>query len=160
MDVRILGPLEVLEEGRPLPLGGPKQRAVLALLVLHANEVVPAERLIDQVWGERVPRTVKAVLLGYVSKLRQGLPPDTLATRGNGYLLRLEPEEIASEVDLLLVIGSENSSSSNRLVEVARAPASSRIRHAPASVLRRGAGRIRSPPPSLFRETAFTQTSS
>ena len=55
MEYRVLGPLEVLSDGRPLPLGGPKQRAVLAILVLEANEVVSADRLIAGVWGEPLP---------------------------------------------------------------------------------------------------------
>ena len=93
MEFRILGALEVSEGGRSLPLGGTKQRAVLAVLLLHADEVVSTERLIDDVW-ERPPATVKAVLQGYISKLRKALPPETLLTRGPGYLLRLEPHEL------------------------------------------------------------------
>jgi len=60
MEFRLLGPLEALSDGRPLPLGGQKQRGVLALLLLHANEVVSTDRLIDEVWGARPPNTVYA----------------------------------------------------------------------------------------------------
>ena len=62
MEFRILGPLEVVEQGRRLALGGAKQRALLAVLVLHANEVVPADRLIDDLWGERPPETAPKVV--------------------------------------------------------------------------------------------------
>ena len=78
MEFRILGPLEVLEEGRSLPLGGPRQRAVLAVLLLHANEVVSSERLIDELWGEEPPKTADATLRVYVSQLRK-----TLESRGS-----------------------------------------------------------------------------
>jgi DNA-binding SARP family transcriptional activator len=87
----ILGPLDVREGGRSLPLGGPKQRAVLALLVLNAGQVVSADRLIDLVWGEEPPDTVKTILQGYVSSLRKTLGADTIATRGPGYVLELGP---------------------------------------------------------------------
>ena len=55
MEFRILGPLEVVEQGRPLPLGGARQRTLLALLLTRANEVVSADRLIDELWGAQPP---------------------------------------------------------------------------------------------------------
>ena len=58
MDFRLLGPLEVVERDRPLALGGAKQRALLAVLLLHANDVVSTERIIDLLWGESPPSTV------------------------------------------------------------------------------------------------------
>ena len=61
MEFRLLGPLEALSDGRPLPIGGQKQRGVLALLLLHANEVVSTDRLIDEVWGARPPKTRRCV---------------------------------------------------------------------------------------------------
>ncbi len=73
MDYRILGPLQVEDDGRPVPLGGPKQRALLALLVLRENEVVPRERLIEDLWGEGAPETAATALQGYVSALRKAL---------------------------------------------------------------------------------------
>ena len=76
MQFRILGPLEVLDDhGRPLVLGGPKQRALLAVLLLHAGEVVSAERLIDELWGENPPDTARSVLQVYVANLRKVLEP-------------------------------------------------------------------------------------
>jgi DNA-binding SARP family transcriptional activator len=95
---RILGPLEVLEDdGRPLVLGGPKQRALLAVLLLHVGQVVSAERLIDELWGEDPPDTARNVLQVYVANLRKVLEParskrtasSLLKTQPPGYLLDL-----------------------------------------------------------------------
>jgi DNA-binding SARP family transcriptional activator/DNA-binding beta-propeller fold protein YncE len=98
LEFRVLGPLEVRSRGAALPLGGPKQRALLALLLLHANEVVSRDRLVDGVWGESPPSTIGAVLNVYLSKLRKLLAangPDTaLVTQTHGYLLRIEPEQL------------------------------------------------------------------
>src|SRR2546423_7863434 len=85
---RILGPLEVWENGRELELGTGRQRALLALLLLHANEVVSADRLIDELWGPRPPPSAAKVMQGYVSQLRRVLPKETIETRPQGYLLR------------------------------------------------------------------------
>jgi DNA-binding SARP family transcriptional activator len=85
LEIRILGPLEALVDGSPVGLGGRRQRAVLAILVAQANEVVSVERLIDGVWGEAPPETAANVLQGYVSALRKALGRDTIATRGRGY---------------------------------------------------------------------------
>ena len=94
MDFRILGPLEVLENGRALDLGGAKQRAVVALLALHANRVVAREQLIDALWDEEPPETARKALQVYVSQLRKLLGRERLETKGRGYLLRLEPDEL------------------------------------------------------------------
>src|SRR3954452_22341838 len=88
LEFRILGPLEVLVGGSPVRLGGPRQRAVLAILLGHANEVVPADRLIDDVWDEP-PETAANVLQGYISHLRRTLGRDVIATRGRDYAIRL-----------------------------------------------------------------------
>ena len=77
MQYRILGPLEALRAGRPLDLGSPKQRAVLAALVLEAGRVVPTGRLVEQVWGDEPPANVAASLQAYVSNLRRILREDT-----------------------------------------------------------------------------------
>ena len=94
----MLGPLEVRSGGTPLPLGGPKQRALLALLLLHANEVVSRDRLVDGVWGESPPSTIGAVLSVYLSKLRKLLAANgldtALVTQPHGYMLRIEPEQL------------------------------------------------------------------
>ena len=76
MEFRILGPLEVLSDGRPLDLGGQKQRALLALLVVEANRVVSTDRLIEALWEEEAPETAQKALQVYVSQLRQALDPE------------------------------------------------------------------------------------
>src|SRR5262249_13668926 len=73
MDYRILGPLEVSDGDRPLALGGEKQRALLALFLLHAGEVVSADRLIDDLWGERSPPGAPKALQAHISRLRKAL---------------------------------------------------------------------------------------
>src|ERR671937_47683 len=75
MEFRILGPLEVEAEDGPLPLGSPKQRALLEVLLLNANEVVSRDRLIEEVWGEQPPATAPTALQVYVSRLRKLLEP-------------------------------------------------------------------------------------
>src|SRR5262249_32091238 len=96
MDFRILGPLEAWDGDRQLDLGGAKRRAVLALLVLHANEVVGSDRLIDQLWGEKAPRNAAAALHTHVSRLRKELGVEVVVTRAWGYVLRTE----AGAIDL------------------------------------------------------------
>jgi DNA-binding SARP family transcriptional activator len=94
MQFRILGPLEVLEEGRSVALGGAKQRALLAVLLLHANEVVSRDRLIDELWGGEPPDTVHTALQVHVSQLRKRLGRDTIVTRTPGYLIRVSDGEL------------------------------------------------------------------
>ncbi|HET8742545.1 MAG TPA: BTAD domain-containing putative transcriptional regulator [Gaiella sp.] len=101
MEFRILGPLDVVEDRRSLDLGGPKQRALLAALLLRANEVVSQDRLIDDLWGEAPPATAGKTLQAYVSRLRKALadpdgerPTVRLETRGRGYVLRIPPDSL------------------------------------------------------------------
>jgi DNA-binding SARP family transcriptional activator len=94
MEFRILGPLEVWHEGGEVPLGGPKPRELLAVLLLHPNEVVPADRLIDELWGEDSPEDAAAALRVNVSRLRKALPQDVVSTRSPGYVLRVGPDEL------------------------------------------------------------------
>ena len=97
MQFSILGPLEVRRGDEPLPLGTAKQRALLAVLLLHANEVVSRDRLIDSLWGERPPESALHTVEAYVSRLRKVLHIDgeqVLLTRPPGYLLRVEFEEL------------------------------------------------------------------
>jgi DNA-binding SARP family transcriptional activator len=94
MVFRILGPLEVWAEGGEVSLGGPKQRALLAVLLLHSNEVVAADRLIEELWGEDSPERAAAALRVNVSRLRKALPQDVLATRSPGYVVRVEPDQL------------------------------------------------------------------
>jgi DNA-binding SARP family transcriptional activator/streptogramin lyase len=94
MEFRILGPLEVVDEGHPVPLPRGKQRALLAYLVLHPNELVSTDRLIDALWGERPPPTAAKILQNAVSQLRRVLGEDRLVTQQPGYRFRLEPGEL------------------------------------------------------------------
>ena len=87
MEYRVLGPLEVRDGEGSLPLAGAKQRALLALLLVHANQVVSRDRLIDELWGDEPPETAVQSLQVYVSRLRKLLPAETLLTRPPGYLL-------------------------------------------------------------------------
>ena len=91
-EVRLLGPVQVLRAGREIRVGGPRPRAVLALLVLEAGRVVPAGRLAEEVWRGSPPPGAAKTLRSYVSRLRAVLNPDaTLAARGGGYVLSIEP---------------------------------------------------------------------
>jgi DNA-binding SARP family transcriptional activator/tetratricopeptide (TPR) repeat protein len=94
MEFRLLGPLEVVEHGRSCLLGGRKQRSLLALLLLNANDVVSTDRIVDELWGESPPATVAKSVQVYVSRLRKELGHDRLVTREPGYLLRVEPAEL------------------------------------------------------------------
>ena len=98
MDFCILGPLEVLERGRSLALGGRKQRTLLAVLLLHAGEAVSTDRLVDELWGERPPATAAKLVQGYVAALRKLLPAGVLVTRAPGYVVGLDG--IAHSLDL------------------------------------------------------------
>jgi DNA-binding SARP family transcriptional activator len=94
VEFRVLGPLEVRGDDGPLALGGAKQRALLALLVLNAGRVVPRERIVDALWGEAPPESaVKGIQL-YVWQLRKLLPEGTVVTRSSGYVLEVEPESV------------------------------------------------------------------
>ena len=90
MDFRILGPLEVVDSGSALPLGGRNQRTLLALLLLHAGEVVSSDRIIDALWGEEAPRTAHTSIQNSISRLRKLLGSERLVTRSPGYELRLQ----------------------------------------------------------------------
>jgi DNA-binding SARP family transcriptional activator len=108
VDFRLLGPLEVVDEGRVLPLGGAKQRALLAALLLHPNQVVSIDRLIDELWGEEPPPTAAKVVQVYVSQLRKALGGnrgEVIVTRPPGYLVRVGPGELDVErFERLLVV--------------------------------------------------------
>lgn len=97
MDFRILGPLEVYDQGRRVSLRRGKDQAVLAYLLLHANEFVASDRLVDELWGERPPATAAKILQNAVSQLRKALGNDRLVTRPPGYILRVEPGELDLE---------------------------------------------------------------
>jgi DNA-binding SARP family transcriptional activator len=100
VEFRILGPLEVLEDGRPLALGRLKERTVLAVLLLHANEFVSRERLIDELWGVAPPATARKAVNVYVSKLRKTLSGnghDPIATADGGYRLVVDSDLVDAD---------------------------------------------------------------
>jgi ABC-type transport system substrate-binding protein/DNA-binding SARP family transcriptional activator/streptogramin lyase len=94
LEFRILGPFEARRDGRALELPAGKSRGLLALLLLHRNEVVSVDTLVDRLWGERPPATAAKNVQVYVSHLRKALGDGTLLTRTPGYLLRLEPGQL------------------------------------------------------------------
>ncbi len=103
MRFAVLGPLAVSPDGQPVSLGGRKQRTLLALLLLHANEVVSRDRLIDALWGESPPPSTDKSLDTYVYRLRKLLGHDRLEREAGGYLLRVEPGELdVDQFELLL----------------------------------------------------------
>jgi YVTN family beta-propeller protein len=94
IDFRVLGPLELFAEQRPVAVGGRKQKALLAVLLLRRGEVVSADHLIDALWGERPPASAAKLVQGYVSHLRRALGDGLLLTRGHGYVLQTAPGQV------------------------------------------------------------------
>ena len=100
MDFHILGPLEVLDEGRAVAVGGSKQQALLVLLLLHVNETLSTDRLIEDLWGERAPATAAKTVQVHVSRLHKALANGSngsngiLVTRDHGYQLKLDPDRL------------------------------------------------------------------
>src|SRR5690348_14322700 len=89
---RLLGPLEVVVDGRPVPLGGPKQRALLAMLLLHRGRAVSTDALIDAIWEERPPPSPQHLIQVYVSQLRKALGAEAVMRRPPGYALDVDDE--------------------------------------------------------------------
>jgi DNA-binding SARP family transcriptional activator len=94
MEFKILGPLDVVEGQRAVDMPGTKHRALLAVLLLHANEVVSNERLIDALWEEAPPQAAQKTLQVYVSQLRKTLGKDRVQTKAPGYLVRVRDDEL------------------------------------------------------------------
>ncbi len=94
MRFRLFGPLEAETDSGPVDLGPPKQRAVLTILLLHANEVVATDRFVDYVWGENPPKTADHSVQIYVSDLRKALPDEVIETKSPGYALTVSPEAV------------------------------------------------------------------
>jgi DNA-binding SARP family transcriptional activator len=90
----LLGPLEIRAGDGRLPLGGPKQRALLALLLLSANQVVDRDSLVEGLWGESPPASAVKLVQLYVSQLRKLLPEGAIVTRSPGYVLSVEPDAV------------------------------------------------------------------
>src|SRR5215207_2536666 len=96
MHLQLLGPIEARLDDRPLQLGAPKQRALLAMLALHVNRAVSTDRLAEGLWGEEPPASAAKMVQLYVSQLRRALDGDgaAIVTHGRGYELRLEPDRV------------------------------------------------------------------
>ncbi len=127
MEYRVLGSLEVRLDGEPVALGPPKQRAILAILLLHAGEIVPVDRLIEFVWGEHPPRTAAHSVQIYVSELRKALErgdgTPAIGTRSPGYVLDAEPTSIdARRFERALKEGAREAEAGNYAVAADGAP--------------------------------------
>jgi DNA-binding NarL/FixJ family response regulator/DNA-binding SARP family transcriptional activator len=123
MEFRILGPLEVVEEDRPLALGRLKERVVLAVLLLHANEFVSRERLIDELWGVAPPPTARKAVNVYVSKLRKTLSRndhEPIATADGGYQLVVASDLLDAECVRSLVAEARELMASGEAAGAAR----------------------------------------
>ena len=145
MEFRILGPLEVLDDGRPVALPGGRGRALLALLILHAGEVVSADRLIDELWGESPPPTATTALQGLVSTLRKRLEPArsggearaVLRTVPPGYVLATDPTRVDANLFRRLVeeasgaVAAERSARLRRALSLWRGPALAEFTYQP-----------------------------
>jgi class 3 adenylate cyclase/DNA-binding SARP family transcriptional activator len=94
VEFAILGPLEARSSGEPVSLGGPKQRALLAMLLLEAGRVVSLDRLVEALWSGAPPPTAVATLQNFVAQLRKALGPEVIETRPPGYLIRLVSEQL------------------------------------------------------------------
>ncbi len=149
-EFRLLGPVQALAGGEPVPLGGPKQRAVLAELLLHPGGVVTRERLVDAVWGEEPPESAKTSLQVYVHGLRRAVGADRIETHGDGYRVRVDPEELDLSRFERLVAGAERALAEGRPGQAeADLAAASGLWHGPAladltdqPVARTAAGRL------------------
>jgi DNA-binding SARP family transcriptional activator/ABC-type branched-subunit amino acid transport system substrate-binding protein len=146
MDFRLLGPLEVWDQGREVKVAGAKRRALLAILLLHRNEVLPRDRLVDLLWGERPPASAFHSLEVQVSKLRGLLSSDgsRLQTRPPGYVLGVEPEEL--DVERL-----------ERLARKGRGALAEGDPERAALVLREALSEVRGPPLAEFAFEPFAQ---
>lgn len=156
MDFRVLGPLEVHDRGRPLPLGGRQQRALLALLLLRANEVVPVEEIVEELWRSEPPPSATKSVQALVSRLRRVLEAEAaprtgeagdngvLLTRPHGYLLTVAPEELDLHRFQALVDEGRRALSAGRAGDAAR-------------TMREGLALWRGPPLVEFAYDSFAQ---
>ena len=98
MEFRLLGPLEVVADGkRSFGIEAHKPRALLALLLFHANEIVPGERLIEDLWDGQAPTSASKLVQTYVSQIRRELGRDRIVRKGPGYLISVQPDELDLE---------------------------------------------------------------
>ena len=116
----MLGPLQVSLNGSPAGLGGPKQRALLAYLLLHANTVVTRDRLIDGLWGECPPPSTAESLDSYLSRLRKLVGHDRLSRQAGGYVLHVAPGELDTEQFERMVTSARQGAGDHDAADVAR----------------------------------------
>jgi DNA-binding SARP family transcriptional activator len=140
VEFRILGPLEVVEGGVPLRVGAPKDRALLAVLLVRAGEVVSTDQAAEALWGAEPPRSASASIQNSVSKLRKRLGPERVVTKPPGYALQVEGDEIDAERARLLL-------------ERARAAGA----QAGVELLRQARSLFRGPPLADFAYESFAQ---
>ena len=115
MEIRILGPIEAVAENDTLPLGGLRERALLALLALSAGETISTDRLIDELWGEDLPANPANALQALVSRLRRVIGSATIVTRAPGYVLDVSPEDVdANRFRLLMGAAAEQTDARSR----------------------------------------------
>jgi YVTN family beta-propeller protein len=135
VEFRILGPVEVRADGDALPLGGRKQRALLAVLLLHANQAVSRDRLIEALWGDRPPPSVHQSLDSYVSRLRRTLGHGRLLRGPPGYTVVVEPGELdLSRFEDLVAAGGEAATRNDAAEAAARLRAALALWRGPALV--------------------------
>jgi DNA-binding SARP family transcriptional activator len=145
MEFRILGPLEVHDGDRAISVGGGRQKALLALLVLNANETVSTDRLVEELWGELAPATATKVVQNHISQLRRAFADGLLVTEGSGYTLRLEP-------------GSVDLDRFERLLEEGRHALARSDAQRASDRLREALALWRGPPLADFAFESFAQT--
>jgi DNA-binding SARP family transcriptional activator len=145
MEFRILGSLDVRDGDRGIPLAAGKQRALLALLLLNANETISTERLVDELWGELAPATAPKAVQNHVSHLRRVLEDNILVTRGSGYTLLVEP-------------GSLDLDRFEQLLEEGRRALAGGNADSAADLLREALTLWRGPPLADFTFEPFAQT--
>ena len=152
MEFHVLGPLEIVRQGRTLEPGTGKQRALLAVLLLHRNEVVSSDRLIDALWGENAPATAPKIIQSYVSRLRKVLDERSagernegvLATRSPGYVLRVEDGQLDADRFAGLLARGRTALAQGAALEA-------------SSLLREALALWRGPPLSEFAFDSFAQ---
>ena len=144
MEFRILGPLEVSRDGEAAHIAGAKERALLALLLLHANESVSSDRLVDELWSGRPPRTARKSLQVRIAGLRRVLGDEVVATRGDGYAVSVVGDELdLHRFERLLAEGREQLTAKNPAAAV--------------ELLRQALALWRGPPLADFAYESFAQ---
>ena len=133
MEFRLLGPLEVVgDDAVPVALGGPRPRSLLAQLLLHPNQVVSTDRLIDAIWGESPPASAQNALQVHVHALRGALGADRIVTRPPGYLVRVEPDEL--DVDRFERLAGSGTDGLREALALWRGPALADLAYEPFAV--------------------------